>query len=122
MTIVKPVLRFYDYDKTIDFYVKWLGFKVDWEHEFEPGTPKFLQVSFRDFALYLSEHHGDGSPNTRVHIQHFEGLKAYHQQLIDKRYKYNRPGLEVPEWDPASIMVTVIDPVGNQLTFSERVG
>lgn len=122
MTTVKPILRFYDYDKTIDFYINWLGFKVDWEHEFGPGMPKFLQVSFRDISFHLSEHHGDGSPNTHVNIQNFENLRIYHQELIGKRYKYNRPGLEVPEWDAASITVTVIDPVGNQLTFSERVG
>jgi catechol 2,3-dioxygenase-like lactoylglutathione lyase family enzyme len=122
MSIVKPILRSYDYDKAIEFYVNWLGFKVDWEHEFEPGTPKFMQVSLRDIILYISEHHGDGSPGVRIAIDDFKGLREYHRQLIDKKYKYNRPGINVPEWDPATISVTVIDPVGNQITFNEKIG
>lgn len=112
----------FDYDKTIEFYVGWLGFRVDWEHEFEPGTtPKFMQVSLRDVVLYVSEHHGDGSPGVHIAIEDFKGLKEYHAGLIAKKYKYNRPGINVPEWDPSSILVTVIDPVGNQLIFTEQV-
>jgi catechol 2,3-dioxygenase-like lactoylglutathione lyase family enzyme len=123
MSIVIPILRIYDYDKTIEFYVNWLGFKIDWQHEFEPGTtPKFMQASLRGIRLYLSEHHGDGSPNTHINIEGFEGLREYHKMLIAKKYKYNRPGIRIPEWDPATISVTVIDPVGNQLTFTEKVG
>ncbi|HVW95252.1 MAG TPA: glyoxalase superfamily protein [Mucilaginibacter sp.] len=121
MTIVKPILRIFDYDKAIDFYVHWLGFKIDWEHEFEPGTPKYLQVSMRDILLHLSEHHGDGSPGLHLHIEEFEGLKAYHQQLIDKKYKYNRPGLTVPFWNENAITMTAIDPAGNRITFSEVI-
>ena len=122
MATVIPILRIYDYDKTVEFYVNWLGFKIDWTHEFEPGTtPKFMQVSLAGIRLFLSEHHGDGSPNTHVNIEDFTGLKAYHKVLIDKKYKYNRPGIQIPEWDPNTISVTVIDPVGNQLTFTEKV-
>jgi len=122
MSIIKPILRIFDYDKTIGFYVDWLGFKIDWVHEFEPGTtPKFMQASMRDIILYLSEHHGDGSPGVHITIDDFEGLKDYHAQLIAKKYKYNRPGLETAFYDPGVITVTVIDPVGNQLTFNEKV-
>ncbi|WP_461451358.1 glyoxalase superfamily protein [Mucilaginibacter sp.] len=122
MAKVIPTLRIYSYAKTIKFYVNWLGFKVDWEHEFEPGTtPKFLQVSLRDITLYLSEHHGDGSPGVHITIRDFEGLKPYHRELINKKYKYNRPGIVVPEWAPDTISVTVIDPVGNQLNFTEKI-
>jgi len=121
MSIVKPTLRIYDYDKTIEFYVDWLGFRVDWIHAFEPGTPRFMQVSLRDVMLHLSEHHGDGSPGVHITIDEFKGLKEYHAQLIAKKYKYNRPGLEVPFWDEGTITVTVIDPVGNRITFTEKV-
>ncbi len=121
MSIIKPTVRIFDYDKTIEFYVDWLGFKIDFTHTFEPGTPKFMQVSLRDVVLYLSEHHGDGSPGIQITIEGFEGLKAYHEQLIAKKYKYNRPGLEVAFWDPAVITVTVIDPVGNRIKFTEKV-
>jgi len=121
MSSIIPTLRIFDYDKTVEFYVDWLGFKIDWEHTFEPGMPKFIQVSLRDVVLFLSEHHGDGSPGLHITIADFKGLKAYHAQLIAKEYKYNRPGLEVPFWDQNSITVTVIDPVGNQLIFTEKV-
>lgn len=119
MSITKPILRIFDYDKALQFYVDWLGFKIDWEHEFEPGTPKFMQVSLRDVALHLSEHHGDGTPGTHVNIEDFKDLREYHKLLNDKKFKYGRPGLEVPEWNQSSINMTVHDPFGNQLTFSE---
>jgi catechol 2,3-dioxygenase-like lactoylglutathione lyase family enzyme len=121
MSTIKPVLRIFDYDKTVEFYVDWLGFKIDWVHEFEPGTPRFMQVSLQDVVFFLSEHHGDGSPGIHIHIEGFKGLEAYHKQLIAKKYKYNRPGLEVPFWNDKEIAMTVIDPVGNRITFTEVV-
>jgi len=122
MSTVKPVLRIFDYDKTIEFYVDWLGFKVDWIHEFEKGTgPKFIQVSLKDVMLFLSEHHGDSSPGLHIHIMDFEGLEAYHQQIAAKKYKYNRPGLQVPFWNENAISMTIIDPFGNHITFSEVI-
>lgn len=121
MPTIKPTLRIFDYDKTIEFYIHWLGFKIDFEHVFEPGMPRFMQVSLKDIAFYLSEHYGDGSPGVHITIENFEGLAAYHKEITDKRYKYNRPGLEVPFWDEKAITMTVIDPVGNQLTFTEVV-
>jgi len=120
MSSVKPILRIFDYNKAVEFYVNWLGFKIDWEHEFEPGTsPKFMQISLRDIVLYLSEHHGDGSPGTHVNIEGFEGLKEYNKLLLDKKYKYGGPGLEVPDWNKNAVYMTVHDPFSNQLTFSE---
>ncbi|WP_259068137.1 glyoxalase superfamily protein [Mucilaginibacter sp. X4EP1] len=122
MSTIKPILRIFDYDKTIEFYVDWLGFKVDWINEFEKGVaPKFMQVTLKDVVLYLSEHHGDGSPGVHITVNDFEGLRAYHQLLIDKKYKYNGPGLEIPFWNENAITMTVIDPVGNQITFTEVV-
>jgi catechol 2,3-dioxygenase-like lactoylglutathione lyase family enzyme len=122
MSFIIPTLRIFDYKKTIEFYVDWLGFKIDWTHTFEPAAPVFMQVSLRDVILQLSEHYGDGSPGVHITIQDFKGLREYHQQLTDKNYKYNRPGLEVPFWDDASVTVTVIDPAGNQIMFEEKVG
>lgn len=121
MPFVIPTLRFFDYDKTIEFYVNWLGFKIDWTHTFDDNAPKFMQASLQDVIVYLSEHHGDGSPGVHIMIRDFRGLKDYHKTLIGKKYKYNRPGLEVPFWDEGSITVTVIDPVGNKITFTEKI-
>jgi catechol 2,3-dioxygenase-like lactoylglutathione lyase family enzyme len=120
MATVKPVLRIFDYQRAIDHYVGWLGFRVDWEHRFHEDAPVYLQVSFRDIVLHLSEHSGDGTPGTNVFIDDFEELKAYHQELIDKHYKYNKPGLEVPFYDENALEIKVIDPFHNQLILVQR--
>jgi len=122
MSTITPILRIFDYDKAVEFYVNWLGFKIDWEHEFEPGTtPKYIQVSLRDIVLHLSEHHGDASPGSHVRINDFTGLRAYNKELIAKKYKYGRPGVEVPPWNEKSIYMTVHDPFYNKLTFNEEI-
>ena len=36
-----PILRIFDEAKAKEFYVDFLGFKVDWEHRFEPGLPLY---------------------------------------------------------------------------------
>jgi catechol 2,3-dioxygenase-like lactoylglutathione lyase family enzyme len=119
MPVVKPILRIFDYAKAEEFYMHWLGFRVDWVYEQE-GLPVYLQVSMGDIVLHLSEHHGDASPGARVFIDDYINLQAYHQQLIDKDYKYNRPGIYVPFWDEGALEMTVHDPFGNRLTFVER--
>jgi len=117
--IVKPILRIFDYDKALEFYIHWLGFQIDWEYKAE-AAPVYLQVSMGSIVLHLSEHHGDSTPGARVFIDDFPNLAAYHQQLRNKNYKYNRPGIAAPFYDEQAIEVTVTDPFGNRLTFVER--
>jgi catechol 2,3-dioxygenase-like lactoylglutathione lyase family enzyme len=119
MSKIIPILRVFDYDKAIEFYINWLGFKVDWQH-MPDGLPIYFQISLRDIAFNLSEHHGDASPGSHIRILGFEGLKEYHKTLIDQKYKYNRPGLNHPEWNPDAIEMTVHDPFGNRITFVEE--
>jgi catechol 2,3-dioxygenase-like lactoylglutathione lyase family enzyme len=114
-----PILRSFDEAKAREFYIGWLGFTVDWEHRFEPGTPLYMQVSRDGLVLHLSEHHGDGSPGIHVRVE-CTGVAALQADLIAKRYKNNRPGLEHPEW--GGVECTVIDPVGNRITFAEADG
>jgi hypothetical protein len=57
-----PILRIFDEAKARQFYLDFLGFKVDWEHRLEPDLPLYLQVSREGCVLHLSEHHGDCSP------------------------------------------------------------
>ena len=35
----KPILRIFDEEKAKEFYINFLGFRVDWEHRFEEGLP-----------------------------------------------------------------------------------
>lgn len=113
-----PVLRIFDEAKAREFYLDWLEFQLDWQHGGE-DTPSYWQVSREGVLLHLSAHHGDASPGAKVLIE-CEGLEAYHRHLLEKRYKYNRPGLETEEWRAKS--VTVHDPFGNRLVFFERLG
>lgn len=121
MVVVKPIFRIFDYRKAVEFYVEWLGFTIDWEHTFGENFPLYLQVSLRDLALHLSEHHGDCSPGARVHIENFTGLKEFHKQLNSKDYKYNKPGIGAAFWDANVTVMEVIDPFRNVLTFTENV-
>ena len=40
-----PVLRVFDAALAKSFYVEWLGFTIDWEHQTGPGGPRYVQVS-----------------------------------------------------------------------------
>ena len=112
-----PILRMFDVRKAREFYLDFLGFKVDFEHRFEPSLPLYMQVSLGSVILHLSEHHGDCSPGAKVIIE-TTGLKDYHADILAKGYGYMRPGLEKEPW--GDVTMTVIDPFTNRLVFSER--
>jgi hypothetical protein len=111
-----PILRSFDEAKAREFYIDWLGFKVDWEHRFEPNTPLYMQVSRDGIVLHISEHHGDATPGSHIRIN-CTGVRDFHVEIIAKRYKNNRPGIERPDWGGTE--VTVVDPCRNLLTFAE---
>lgn len=113
---VIPMLRIFDYAKAIEFYVDWLGFQIDWEDKPE-HAPVYLQVSKDDIVLHLTEHHGDCCPGSKVFIICPAGLRNYHSLLIEKNYKYNKPGLAIADYN--ALTMTVTDPFGNQLFFNE---
>lgn len=114
---VIPVLRIFDYKKTVEFYIDWLGFEIAWEHHSDYNTPVYMEIKKNNIVLHLSEHHGDGSPGSRVFILG-DGVAEYHKELIAKRYKYNIPGLEKTFY--GTIAVTVDDPFGNKIIFNEE--
>jgi uncharacterized glyoxalase superfamily protein PhnB len=120
MTVEKviPILRIFDYKKAIEYYIDWLGCTIDWDHTFEDKNPVYMQISLNEMVLHLSEHHGDSSPGARVYIE-CAGLKEYHQLLTNKKYKYNRPGLEKSFYE--TWCMEVIDPFGNRLTFNQKI-
>ncbi len=111
-----PILRSFDEGKAREFYVDFLGFSIDWEHRFEPGTPLYMQVSRSGIVFHISEHHGDGSPGAHLRVD-VTGLHDFHEELLAKRYKNMRPGLSTPEWGGTEM--TVIDPAGTHITFCE---
>ncbi len=110
-----PVFRIFDLAKAREFYVDYLGCTVDWEHCFEPGTPRYLQVSRGALVLHLSEHHGDATPGSTLFTE-LTGVRELHAELAAKDYPYLRPGLEE---DETGRSLTLIDPFGNRLRFNE---
>jgi catechol 2,3-dioxygenase-like lactoylglutathione lyase family enzyme len=63
-----PVLRVADADAAARWYEA-IGYVKEWEHQFEPGLPWFVSISRPSGArLYLSEHTGDATPDTLVHL------------------------------------------------------
>ena len=120
MPIIIPVLRVFDYDKIIEFYVKWMDFSVEWEHRPE-DAPFYMQVSLRGSLINLSQHHGECSPGARIIISDFKGLEVYHRSLQEKQYRFMHPGLDRPEWDRDTLAMSVIDPFYNIIEFNEKI-
>jgi uncharacterized glyoxalase superfamily protein PhnB len=114
-----PILRIFDEAKAREYYVDFLGFKIDWEHRFEPGTPLYAQVSRGGAVLHLSEHHGDASPGASVRIG-VDDLDGLHAELAAKQYKYNRPGIEEMPWGTREMKAN--DPFFNRIIFVENKG
>lgn len=112
-----PIFRIFSLDKAREFYVDFLGFKVDWEHRFEPNAPVYMQISRGGLVFHLSEHHGDGTPGSIAYV-YTTGVRDLQRELHDKRYRHMRPGVQEQEWGMTE--VSVIDPFSNRITFGER--
>ncbi len=111
-----PIVRIFDIAKAHEFYLDFLGFKVDWEHRFGENSPLYEQVSRAGLRLHLSEHAGDATPGGNM-VVYTKGIEAFHKELIDKNYRYLRPGLENEEW---GLEMQVIDPFNNRIRFMEN--
>ena len=109
-----PILRIFDEGKAREFYVGFLGFKVDWEHRFEAGLPLYLQVSRDSCVIHLSEHHGDCSPGSALRIE-TDALDVLQAELLAKGYKHARPGIQQQPWGRD---MAITDPFGNRLIFT----
>lgn len=113
-----PILRIFDLARAREFYVDWLGFRVDWEHRFDEDSPLYMQVSRGDLVLHLSEHSGDGTPGTVVYVT-ARGVEELHAELCAKPYRFLNPGLG--EGPAGGASVCLLDPFGNTLRIEERV-
>ena len=113
---IVPTIRIFSVEKAREFYIDYLGFKLDWEHRFDNNAPLLMQVSRGGILLRLSEHYGDGSPGIHVTIE-MTGINELHAELTEKNYRYFRPAVEDKPWN-ARVMV-VYDPFGNRIFFSE---
>ena len=115
---VIPVLRIVNIAKADEFYLGFLGFKVDWDHRFDPIAPLYRQISRSNLILHLSEHHGDGSPGVHIRVM-MDGVEGFQREISSKDYPYMKPGLETMAW--GMLETGVIDPLGNFIRFCQRV-
>lgn len=113
---VIPILRMFDETKAREFYLGYLGFSVAFEARFYESAPLFMGVQRGGVVLFLSEHHGDGTPGTNICIE-MNGVRELHAQLKAKNYKYMNPGIVEQEWGTREM--TVYDPFNNHITFRE---
>ncbi|MGM0846243.1 MAG: glyoxalase superfamily protein [Bacillota bacterium] len=112
-----PILRIFDEPKAREFYLDFLGYALDWEHG-GGNFPRYIQISQGSCTLHLSEHHGDACPGAAVRIP-VKDIEEWHKKLIEKEYKYMKPGIEDTPWNTREVKVT--DPFGNRLIFFSSV-
>jgi catechol 2,3-dioxygenase-like lactoylglutathione lyase family enzyme len=103
---VVPVLRVTDASRAVAWYER-LGFRKEWEHQFEPGFPWFVSVTRGSVRLYLSEHEGDARPDTLIHL-YVNDIDAVAAEL----------GVPVDEEGLAGRECDVSDPDGNRLRIA----
>ena len=114
-----PILRIFDETKAREFYANFLGFTVDWTHRFEDGLPIYMQISRDGCVLHLSEHHGGCSPGAAMRIQ-VDDVDALRDELLSCNYAYSRPTVEAMPWGTRDM--SIADPFGNTLTFTNAIG
>ncbi|MCA0972327.1 VOC family protein [Halobacillus litoralis] len=113
-----PILRIFDEEKAKEFYMSFLEFELDWEHQFADDMPLYMQISHGGCIIHLSEHHGDCCPGSAIRIE-VENVKLIHSNLISKKYKNSHPRIETTPWN--TLEVTVKDPFANRIVFFEYV-
>lgn len=113
-----PVLQIDDYHEAKQFYVDWLGFKIEWEWRHEPGFPVYMRLLRGDLGLHITEHRDDCSPGGSIYFE-VDDIDSLYQE-----WKRKRPGWQVkPENQPWGMKEIVFqDPFKNKLSFGCCVG
>lgn len=123
-TTTIPVLRIFAPDPALQFYVDFLGFTLDFGGpNGGPGTPYYGQVSKADTTLHLAEAAYDAGQGATVFIW-LDGIDELREYLNDRRTQVPvwGPAVWTPEVEPAQWdgkVLTIADPFGNHLRFSE---
>jgi catechol 2,3-dioxygenase-like lactoylglutathione lyase family enzyme len=114
--MVTPVFSISDYTKAIDFYIGWLGFRIDWE-EIRNKQPVYLQVSRGEVILHLNALPDNVPPGAKARAE-MHGLLAFHYHLTSKNRSV-RPALVPAYWNSQVLEMEVVDPFGNRIVFCE---
>jgi uncharacterized glyoxalase superfamily protein PhnB len=113
-----PILRSFSEKEAHDFYLRFLGFDIVFEHRFAPGAPLYLEIRRGGCTLHLSEHHGDASPGAAVRIE-VSDVQAFLSEIRDRGHARLNPDIETMSW--GEVQVSLPDPFGNRLIFYTRL-
>jgi catechol 2,3-dioxygenase-like lactoylglutathione lyase family enzyme len=106
----RPVLFVADIDRSVDFYVKQLGFTQAWRYE-EEGKAFVAQVDRKGCELIFSSQWPDKIGKGLVFISlDLDVLDALRMELEGR-------GVEVRDGQWGYRLMVVVDPDGNQLYF-----
>lgn len=111
-----PTFRILDYQTAINFYVDFLGFKIDWEHRFEPTGPVYMQISKNGLILHLSE-----NKRFRTNVIIFVDTKniiEFHKELQERNPTNIIQDILRTNWQTSQLEIE--DPFGNLLRFNEN--
>ena len=113
-----PIFRIFDEDRARDFYIRWMGFTVLFQHRFGPDMPLYLGLKRDDFELHLSGHSGDTTPGTRIRVR-VDDIAALHADLTSRPERSLRLGPpQLQDW--GEVDLTVTDPFANKITFYQE--
>jgi catechol 2,3-dioxygenase-like lactoylglutathione lyase family enzyme len=111
---VIPQLRVTDAKRSLAFYSDALGFSVDWEHQFEPGFPLFLQITRQNQTVFLTEHTGDCQVGGAVFFWVQDADSCY----AEFTQKGVVPSTLIANTSYGTREFVVTDPDGNRLRFA----
>lgn len=111
-----PLFRIFDHQLAKAFYLDWLGFRIDWEHQLAPTAPRYIQISRDAAILHLTEHYGDCSPGAKAFI-HIDDVEALYAELSSRPNPNMNPGISDAPWGARVMEIT--DPFGNRLCFNQ---
>lgn len=111
-----PTFRILDYQTAINFYVDFLGFKIDWEHRFEPTDPVYMQISKNGLILHLSENKRF-TTNVIIFVD-TKNITEFHKELQERNPTTKIQDILRTNWQ--TLQLEIEDPFGNLLRFNEH--
>jgi catechol 2,3-dioxygenase-like lactoylglutathione lyase family enzyme len=115
---VFPQLRMTSWERSQEFYVAGLGFHVDWEHQFKPGFPVFVQLTRGGLSFFLTEHAGDCQVGGAAYFV-VDDVDALYREISRRGIRAAEPPEDTP-WQTREM--NIIDPDGNRLRFANAGG
>ncbi len=112
-----PTFGIHNYKTAIEFYIGFLGFKIDWEHRFRSADPVYMQVSYNGLILHLSEN--KRFDTKAIAFVETINIKGFHNELKNRSSESNIPDIALTNWQ--TMQLEIEDPFGNLLRFNENV-